>query len=405
MKNSILNPNFINEEVNNLYSEEKNIEQDNPGYYSVIPANVRYDVDLCPNAKLLYGEITALCNKKGYCWATNKYFSRLYQVSTVAVSKWINQLVKKGYIFSIIKYEETTNYFLETVIIKKRILSLQPLKNDEEGVVKENFKGVIKQKFKGGIKQKFKYNNISINNTRINNKERKEENSSQLSYEKLNFKNEKTKNEENIFEPKKVSKKENEKSFNVLIEEFSQNEVLCFELKEHLKIRKLNKAPLTNHALELSFKRLDSLSNSDDEKIAIVQKSIEYGWTGFFPLKPYEKIQKRPSPVSQNTGYNIDEYENCMDTFAPTQEELKKLERKRNDEIKKQEFYKSFTIGDTPEDQRELTPEEYEETEKEKKEFLKKINDSVGFTNEDIAAAFEEQKRMENERRKNCFWF
>ena len=405
MKNSILNPNFINEEVNNLYSEEKNIEQDNPGYYSVIPANVRYDVDLCPNAKLLYGEITALCNKKGYCWATNKYFSRLYQVSTVAVSKWINQLVKKGYIFSIIKYEETTNYFLETVIIKKRILSLQPLKNDEEGVVKEKFKGVIKQKFKGGIKQKFKYNNISINNTRINNKERKEENSSQLSYEKLNFKNEKTKNEENIFEPKKVSKKENEKSFNVLIEEFSQNEVLCFELKEHLKIRKLNKAPLTNHALELSFKRLDSLSNSDDEKIAIVQKSIEYGWTGFFPLKPYEKIQKRPSPVSQNTGYNIDEYENCMDTFAPTQEELKKLERKRNDEIKKQEFYKSFTIGDTPEDQRELTPEEYEETEKEKKEFLKKINDSVGFTNEDIAAAFEEQKRMENERRKNCFWF
>ena len=397
MKNSILNPNFINEEVNNLYSEEKNIEQDNPGYYSVIPANVRYDVDLCPNAKLLYGEITALCNKKGYCWATNKYFSRLYQVSTVAVSKWINQLVKKGYIFSIIKYEETTNYFLETVIIKKRILSLQPLKNDEEGVVKE--------KFKGGIKQKFKYNNISINNTRINNKERKEENSSQLSYEKLNFKNEKTKNEENIFEPKKVSKKENEKSFNVLIEEFSQNEVLCFELKEHLKIRKLNKAPLTNHALELSFKRLDSLSNSDDEKIAIVQKSIEYGWTGFFPLKPYEKIQKRPSPVSQNTGYNIDEYENCMDTFAPTQEELKKLERKRNDEIKKQEFYKSFTIGDTPEDQRELTPEEYEETEKEKKEFLKKINDSVGFTNEDIAAAFEEQKRMENERRENCFWF
>ena len=405
MKNSILNPNFINEEVNNLYSEEKNIEQDNPGYYSVIPANVRYDVDLCPNAKLLYGEITALCNKKGYCWATNKYFSRLYQVSTVAVSKWINQLVKKGYIFSIIKYEETTNYFLETVIIKKRILSLQPLKNDEEGVVKEKFKGGIKQKFKGGIKQKFKYNNISINNTRINNKERKEENSSQLSYEKLNFKNEKTKNEENIFEPKKVSKKENEKSFNVLIEEFSQNEVLCFELKEHLKIRKLNKAPLTNHALELSFKRLDSLSNSDDEKIAIVQKSIEYGWTGFFPLKPYEKIQKRPSPVSQNTGYNIDEYENCMDTFAPTQEELKKLERKRNDEIKKQEFYKSFTIGDTPEDQRELTPEEYEETEKEKKEFLKKINDSVGFTNEDIAAAFEEQKRMENERRKNCFWF
>ena len=74
-------------------------------------------------------------------------------------------------------------------------------------------------------------------------------------------------------------------------------------------------------------------------------------------------------------------------------------------EIKKQEFYKSFTIGNTPEDQRELTPEEIEEEERDTKEFLKKINDSVGFTNEDIAAALEEQKRMENERRENCFWF
>ena len=128
-------------------------------------------------------------------------------------------------------------------------------------------------------------------------------------------------------------------------------------------------------------------------------------WIGFFPLKPYEKIQKRPSAVSQNTGYNINEYENWMDTFAPTQEELKELERKRNDEIKKQEFYKSFTIGDTPEDQRELTPEEIEEKERDTKEFIKKINDSVGFTNEDIAAALEEQKKIENERRNNYFWF
>ncbi len=74
------------------------MEEYKPNYYAIIPANVRYDKEISPNAKLLYGEITSLCNQKGYCWATNEYFSSLYGVSDRTIQNLIKQLSDKEYI-------------------------------------------------------------------------------------------------------------------------------------------------------------------------------------------------------------------------------------------------------------------------------------------------------------------
>lgn len=70
----------------------KESEDVKKSYYAIIPADVRYDKNLTANAKLLYGEITALCQEKGFCWASNSYFTNLYKVSPQAVSRWIKSL-------------------------------------------------------------------------------------------------------------------------------------------------------------------------------------------------------------------------------------------------------------------------------------------------------------------------
>lgn len=91
-----------------------------PNYYAIIPANVRYDQRLKANEKLLFGEITALSNMSGYCYATNKYFADLYGVSSTSISLWVKSLIDFGYVKSHIKYKEGTkeilNRYLSIVI-------------------------------------------------------------------------------------------------------------------------------------------------------------------------------------------------------------------------------------------------------------------------------------------------
>ena len=130
-----------------------------PNYFAVIPANVRYDNELRANEKLLYGEITSLTKKTGECWASNKYFGDLYGVKPNAVATWIKHLKDKQYI--------EVDYEYEGKEIKKRIIRIGGIQKDIGGIHKKI----------GGYSQKGEENNNNIiikesNNINIITKER-----------------------------------------------------------------------------------------------------------------------------------------------------------------------------------------------------------------------------------------
>ena len=73
-------------------------EFEKPGYWAVIPAGVRYNEQIPPNAKLLYAEISSLTQEDGYCWATNEYFRKVFGFSERTIQNLLNSLLNAGYI-------------------------------------------------------------------------------------------------------------------------------------------------------------------------------------------------------------------------------------------------------------------------------------------------------------------
>lgn len=69
-----------------------------PAFWAVLPAAVRYDEELPPNAKLLYAEISSLTDRRGYCYASNEYFMRLYSLSERTIRRLISELARLGYV-------------------------------------------------------------------------------------------------------------------------------------------------------------------------------------------------------------------------------------------------------------------------------------------------------------------
>lgn len=229
------------------------MEEQQRSYYAIIPANVRYDKDLAPNAKLLYGEITALCNEKGYCWASNQYFAELYGVSILSIKRWVNSLVTKGYVYRTLTYKPNSKE------VDKRILSIDGGIKIDTTSVQKCYDPSIKNDTSSSIK------NDTDNNTSIN----------------------------NTFNNTSIYKKKKSETVNSVIAEYTENKDLQDALHGFVEMRNKARKPLTVRAMKLSLNKLTELALDDVTKIAIVNRSIMHNWLTFYKLQNNNNGQRQ----------------------------------------------------------------------------------------------------------------
>lgn len=79
------------------------MEVKQPGYYAIIPSEVRYDDSIPAAAKLLYGEVSALIGAEGYCFASNDYFADLYKTTRETIARQLTKLEQAGHIRRVIE--------------------------------------------------------------------------------------------------------------------------------------------------------------------------------------------------------------------------------------------------------------------------------------------------------------
>lgn len=218
---------------------------------------------------------------------TTDYVAKALHWNRGKVCKVKKQLVEFGLIEDVRIVDHVTkkvqgyyikmNYiFKKETLEKSQCTSNPPTGNEVQGASVPENEGVA-----------FEYTNaLSTNNTNA-----------------LSTDNLKKESKKEIKEPEK-QRKENIISFNQLIDNYTSNQQLRDELKEHLKVRKNKKAALTNRAIELSLKKLDDLASNDAEKIQMVQNAIMSGWTTFYPLKADEKKFNKSKP-----SYDLKAYE------------------------------------------------------------------------------------------------
>lgn len=227
-----------------------------PAYFAIIPAVVRYDNELPANAKLLYGEISALTGPEGFCWASNGYFSSLFGMSKDRIRHMFALLEQRGHIAIEVIREAQTNQVMQRRIWPKwSLVDAEIQRWDVKGNEKEP--PLAKNSQTSGQNQP----NPPAKNSRV-----------------YNRKNNTSKNNTPIV-PKEIEEK--------LVDYAGSNGELLSALLGLAEARMRARRPLsTVRAVTLLLNKLDKYSGGDDAaKISLLDAATERGWLTVYPPK------------------------------------------------------------------------------------------------------------------------
>ena len=156
------------------------MDEARPGYYAIIPADVRYDDRIPANAKLLYGEISALIGAEGYCYASNTYFANIYKMTVENIARLISKLEKAGHIKRVVIRDKTGQIVQRKLYLKASLPDIQEPEKDVNIDTAQRQGGIDKkintpqQKNQEGIDKKIKETNTSITDKKKSKKEKPE---------------------------------------------------------------------------------------------------------------------------------------------------------------------------------------------------------------------------------------
>lgn len=244
----------------------------------------------------------------GMFYSTIDNISERTGLSKYQQAEALKALDEDGIVKSVIKGMPAKRYFK---------IDVEELTKQIANISLSSCKEIRKQ---AGEKLETKNNDIKLINksNNIKDKESKKEESNNTQNQQVEISEElkqmqkeieQLKAENEKLKTKKEKPKKQTKSYDEQIAEYTENEELQNALKAFVQMRSFIKKPLTEYGLKLLLNKLSKIGRTDAEKIAIVNRSVEHNWQGFFEIKEESSYQKSVQPEKKydQNGYESEE--------------------------------------------------------------------------------------------------